>query len=87
MTTRTTRSQLPRPPGICDECYCDQTHHPLDAGQGVYYCSHNDVLAICKADFSGWFSESGVNRAEWKRRAEAAATTVDLLAAAAKKMN
>lgn len=87
MTRRATRDRLPQPPGICNDCYANQTFHPADQGEGCYYCSHNGVLAICKADLSGWICESGIDRAEWQRRAEGAAVTVELLAAAAKKMN
>ena len=83
----TTRHQLPQPPGICDDCYANQTFHPADQGGDAYYCDHNKCLALPKSDFSGWLCETGIDRAEWKRRAEAAATTLAVLTAQAKKMN
>ena len=87
MTTRTTRDRLPQPPGICDDCYCDQTHHPLDAGHVIYYCSHHDCLALPKQGGEGWLVETNVDSAEWKRRAHVAERTLDLIAGARKKMN
>ena len=78
-------TKLPQPPGICDQCYCDQTHHPLDTGQGVYYCGHNDTLAIVKTNLSGWIVESGVKVEEWIRRRDNAEATLDLLGAGLKK--
>ena len=87
MTTRTTRDRLPRPPGICEACFSDQAFHSLDQGGDAFYCGHNQCLALPKSDFSGWIVESGVSSGEWDRRTQAASTTLDLLAAAAKKMN
>ena len=84
--TRTIRD-LPKPFGICNICYSDQTHHSLDTGGECFHCHHQDTLAMPKADCSGWIIETGVSHEEYIRRAEAAATTLDLLAAAAKKMN
>ena len=78
---------LSKPPGICNVCWSDQTHHSLDAGRECFHCHHQDTLAMPKADYSGWIIETGVEREEYIRRAEAAATTLDLLAAAAKKIN
>ena len=80
-------TKLPQPPGICDDCYANQTFHPADAGRGVYHCHHNDALAMLKADATGWIIETGIDREEYIRRAEAAATTLELLTARANKMN
>ena len=74
-------------PGICNVCWSNQTHHPADEGRDAYHCHHNDVLAMPKADLSGWFCESGITREEYARRAQAAATAVEVLAARASKMN
>ena len=79
-------TKLPQPPGICDDCYANQMFHSADQGGDAYYCDHNKCLALPKNDFSGWLCETGIDRAEWQRRAEAAASTLDLLAAQAKKM-
>ena len=87
MTTRTTRDRLPQPPGICTECWSFQTHYSADEERGVYHCHHNDALAMPKADATGWIIETGIDREEYIRRAEAAATTLELLTARANKMN
>ena len=79
--------ELGKPPGICNVCWSDQTHHPADDGRGVYHCHHNDALAMPKADYSGWIVETGIDRDEYIRRAEEAATTLELLTANAGKMN
>ena len=80
-------NKLERPPGICDECYANQTFHPADVGREAYYCRHNGVLAFPRPDFKGWFSESGVSEAEHNQRFESAARTLEVLAARANKMN
>ncbi len=84
--TQTIRD-LAKPPGICNVCFSDQNHHPLDTGRECFHCHHQDTLAMPKADYSGWLIETGVEREEYIRRADAAATTLDLLAAVAKKLN
>lgn len=79
---------LGKPPGICNVCFSDQQiHHPADQGRECFHCHHQDALAMPKADYSGWIIETGVSREEYIRRAEAAATTLELLAAEASKMN
>lgn len=86
MTIVTVRD-LGKPPGICNVCWSDQTHHPADEGRGVYHCHHNDALAMPKADYLGWIIETGIDREEYIRRAEAAATTLELLTAKTSRMN
>ena len=78
---------LGKPPGICNVCWSDQTHHPADEGRDAYHCRHNDVLAVPKADFTGWICESGVTQQQYAFRAEATVTTLELLAAEKNKMN
>ena len=80
-------TKLSPPPGICEQCFTNQTHHRLDTEQGIYYCAHNKCLALPKSDLTGWICETGIDRAEWQRKAEAAATTLEVLTAQAKKMN
>ena len=73
--------KLPPPPGICDECFCHQSHHSLDTGGDIYFCAHNNCLAIPKSDLSGWIIETGIDSSEWLRRADVAERTLDLLGA------
>lgn len=86
MTARE-QKKLEQPVGICSACWSRRTHHSLDAGRECFHCHHQDTLAMPKADYSGWIIETGVSHEEYIRRAEAASTTLDLLAAQAKKMN
>ena len=79
--------KLGKPPGICNVCWSDQTHHSLDTGGECFHCHHQDTLAMAKVDYSGWIIETGVSREEYVRTAESVATTLELLAAKASKMN
>jgi len=80
-------NKLGQPPGICDQCYANQTFCPADVGREAYYCCHNEVLAFPRPDGKGWICESGVSETEWNQRAESAARTLEVLAARANKMN
>ena len=85
--TIVTVKDLGRPPGICDACWTMQNHHPRDTAAQCFHCRHTDTLALPKADYSGWFCETGVDAAELARRQDVAATTETVLAAKRKSMN
>ena len=80
------RQKLGQPPGVCADCWKNQTHNPSDEHREAYHCHHNNAMAMPNAAGTGWCIFTGVSREEYRARAESAATTVDLLAAAAKKM-
>ena len=79
MTKMSYAQDLGQPPGICDICFEQQTHHALDVGGHAFHCHHNDTQAIAKADCSGWLVEQGVSRAEYQRRAEAAVQALAII--------
>lgn len=81
----TTGHKLPPPLGICERCYADQTFHTADMGQDVYYCEHTETMAVPKADWSGWLSESGIDRAEFTRRCDSAAADLQMFMAGVRK--
>lgn len=78
---------LGRPPGICDNCWTMQQHHPRDVFAQCFHCHHTDTLALPKADLSGWFCETGVDAAELARRQEVASTMETAIVAEQKRMN
>ncbi len=80
----TNRERLGPPLGICPGCYADQTFHAADVGRDVYYCGHNDVMALPKHN-GGWISESEIDRAELDRRCESAAQDLQMFMARARK--
>ena len=77
--------KLGRPPGICDDCYTNQQHHPLDTGHGVFYCKHTQTIAMLKQNGTGFLLETGISEAEHTRRIESAAVTIEMMQAPANK--
>ena len=76
--------KLSPPFGICDACFCHQGHQAYDIEGLVYFCAHNNCLAIRKPNNSGWQIETGVSADEWLRKCADAEAVLDLLGAGLK---
>ena len=81
------RQKLGQPPGICDDCWNNQTHNPSDEHREACHCHHNNAMAMPNAAGTGWCIFTNVSRAEYLARADRAALTEAGLQAKAKGMH